>query len=115
MTDLRTKLEEMRKLCDAASEGPWTYSRDRCQFITRPNGSRVYVCGSGNEPLLCMSESDAKFSAASRTLVPQLLSALERCLEGLEKYENQQVNRAGAPNYAARDTLADVGRILGGK
>lgn len=66
-----------RDLSAIATGGPWkadhTIEMDRAIKGADFDDSGEYVC-------LFLSEDDAKFVAASRELIPQLASTLERCL-----------------------------------
>lgn len=75
------KLEDIKKLIDAATPGPWVayqelqrswYIEDKCATATILDSA--------------MSGSDAAFIAASRTLMPKLLAVAEEAASLCEAY-----------------------------
>lgn len=90
------RLEEIRALCDAAQGGPWALDgwEDgqyfRCEGINGCAGGVAWV-SDPSASLIFGDHADAKFIAASRQIVPELLSEIERLTKAL----GQAVNRAG--------------------
>lgn len=80
------KLEDIRKLCDAATPGPWVWHHaypdgDRRDYSTLQSGvARVLddgsACGEYNKEIDPHGD-DAAFIAASRTLLPKLVAVAE--------------------------------------
>ena len=64
---------EARRLVDAATPGPWYTGPIG---VDGPNGSMVADCDTQSETRVTLA-ADIAFIAASRTLIPQLLDALE--------------------------------------
>lgn len=69
------KLEDIRKLCDKATSGPW---------LADPVNDRVWVeKGFEDQNVICdvhgmgVGHCDLRFVAASRTLIPKLLAVAE--------------------------------------
>ncbi len=106
---LKDQIAAARALADVASPGPW---KSNCRSINNPNGDpswpeddflqfHVGTEGGGDIDIEGLVEGpkpvdwgrgevygrDAAFIAASRTLVPQLATLLERACELLERYE----------------------------
>ncbi len=74
-----TYLEDLKKLCDAATSGEWApedwtqISEDK--WVTSIVAKQYYICS-----ITSSDESgtyDAKFIAESRTAIPRLIEALE--------------------------------------
>lgn len=90
--ELRTRLDEIRARCDAASQGPWVVRR--CPYAKRPvevdgiytaSGERIVETDSGVYP---PKEPDAQFIAHAREDVPWLLAqvaALQDWKERMQK------------------------------
>ncbi len=69
------KLEDIQKLCDEATEGPWTEKRILMlngdpSFFSKVEG--FYVDDDNN-----MEDCDARFIAAARELMPELLKVVK--------------------------------------
>lgn len=113
--------EELRRLCEAATPGPWTL--DPCDgefgFVrsgivwTAQNDSAAF---SGTDFIQAKTEEDAAFIAAARAAVPALLDALEaaearerrlreavtKCADRFGEYERAHLD-AGKMDKAARN------------
>lgn len=73
MTDnIRTLLDDWKALADAATPGPWA-----CKIAVDPLGERGTV------------DADMAFIAASRTIVPRLLAAIEGVQERIAITERE--------------------------
>ena len=68
------RIKELRKLCDAATSGPWQerYRPGRSGYDVARYGSTALV---GSHPML---RQDAEFIAAARTALPEALAEIER-------------------------------------
>lgn len=75
MTD-KTATDRARKALKGITPGPWEANVDGAgdYFITRPDGQAIVDINGGDDA----SEPDAKFVAAARSLVPDLLVENER-------------------------------------
>lgn len=79
------KLEEMRKLCDEATRGPWTWRNDEIGcYEPYTDGSSgpgswkaIIVTDSGVYP---PRENDAAFIIAARHALPKLLAVAEAAM-----------------------------------
>lgn len=69
MTD--AELEEAKRLCESLTDGDWYASEHG------PNNPNWFVGGVSGGTKSHMTEGDARFIAASRQLVPRLITALE--------------------------------------
>jgi hypothetical protein len=97
MTDLRTKIAEMRKLADGATPGPWVQCGPKSKPIpvvnaNGPDGYQVHSMlwvkkhGEGEYPfMLDTYNKDAAFIAASREGLPWALEQLETAIGLLEE------------------------------
>lgn len=66
------KIEEIRKLCDAAAPGPWSMARSgTCGAQATYRLSASFTDRGG------MRRQDAEFCAAARELMPKLLAVAE--------------------------------------
>lgn len=79
-------LDEAKRLCTAATPGPWKPDIDSSlDHILGPSGERyggdvvmsAAPCGYENSNL-CASDEDVVFICAARTLVPELIAEVER-------------------------------------
>jgi hypothetical protein len=94
MTNIKTHLEELLKLSDAATPGPWKLDEGNWNVESRHDSVfRAEICGIGwNNRKLVNEEkanpvhpySDGEFIAASRSAVPALVKALQIALEALD-------------------------------
>ncbi len=76
------KLEEIQKLIEASTPGPWKYDWGNWE-VEGPRPDRYAICGMtpddrapgfhGQKPNPVDSPADGEFIAASRTLLPKLL------------------------------------------
>ena len=76
-----TDIPAIRKLLDGVTEGPW--HTDVCYVVGqapggRPGGEVILRCGPTVERLRLPNEANARFIAASRTLIPQLCDEAEK-------------------------------------
>lgn len=84
--NLQTKLDEMRKRCEAATPGPWEYLKPSDiggQAIVLMNGPAIVPNGWG------LLGDDGRFIAAARSDLPLLISALEVCLGALHAHHTE--------------------------
>lgn len=100
MTSLKTRLTEIEKRADAATEGPWKVV-DHC-YVQVPHrffGSE-YTPGllwhfidtaNINKNTACFYNEDAEFIAHSRTDIPFLVKALREAVSALEKLHARAV------------------------
>lgn len=65
------KLEDLKKLCDEATPGPWEYSDYDSEFTK--GGGLVGTSAFG----LMADKSTCRFIAASRTMIPRLIAVAE--------------------------------------
>lgn len=110
---LKTKLEEMRKRCEAATPGPWD---QRC-LNTMDNTAEprmAWVAEAHGFHEICIP--NAAFIAAARTDMPALISALEVCLGALYAQHSEwgTDNNCHAECSATCKALASAEKILGG-
>lgn len=94
MTD-DERLAEIKKLCDAATPGPWTV--DHLLKVRTPldDGKGFVAVGDGSYTLprnRVQEEANARFIAAARTAVPLLLGMVE----ALRRERDEADRRAGA-------------------
>ena len=65
------KLEDLKKLCDEATSGPWSYRESgSC-------GGTVYRISPSFTDSGSMAHADAAFIAAARTYMPKLIAVVE--------------------------------------
>ena len=85
---MKLNLEELKKLADAASEGPWDIVREEydCGYFNYIgwNSKESFSCG---EIANMNAKNNAAFIAASRTVVPQLIERIEELEKALEREE----------------------------
>lgn len=89
MTSIKSQIAAARALADAATEGPWENPDDlvpcgKALVATHNRESNLLTTlhNEENDGLAIIEKTgDAKFIAASRTLVPQLATLLERACE----------------------------------
>lgn len=103
-------LEELKKLCDEATPGPWEWREcdgDGPFYVlggpvtykspsVDPN--KVLDDGSSSaeySPSITPDSPDAKFIAAARTALPQLISRLERYEEALKEIQEFMFDENG--------------------
>ena len=102
------KLEEIKKLCDEATPGPWvrheTYSDVWFlgEKIMGNNKTIVYQ----NDGHNAGKEEDIKFIAASRTLIPKLLAVAEAA----KKYMHIDHFMTPEAGVSLRNALEDLER-----
>ena len=68
------RIADLRRLCDAASEGPWTWTRDRLQGPTL--GVVTLEGDEGDSFTLYCDERDRAFIARAREALPEALAEL---------------------------------------
>ena len=95
MTDLIT---EARELCEKATPGPWeaTFGMDCRAFIKTPNEDSDFKL---------YNHADAAFIARSRTLIPELVEALEKAERG-NKQLMHEVCKLSRESLEREKTLA---------
>ena len=108
-------LDAIKKLCDAATPGTW----ERYGFIGHSGLSRVravvgHDCANRD---VCVdipaNPEDAKFIAASRELLPQLVAEVERLRAENEKLRNNtNYSDFRAPNTTRPTTRADFAALI---
>ena len=88
-------LPAIKKLCEAATHEPWAvfYDEGLGYGIVSPDWEMGYI-----------PYDAAEFIAQARTLVPQLVEALEEAQKASEEYENRWI--------ATQDKLQRVGECL---
>lgn len=106
---LQTKLDEMRKRCEAATPGPWQQTNFSGKVICKgkrevenvhSHGTRSWtdVVATPAHGFACEPGCDAwknmQFIAAARNDLPLLISALEVCLGALEEFRLGHVHAA---------------------
>lgn len=100
--NLQTKLEEMRKRCEAATPGSWAierYDADNGYIHFSVNDQemqQVAFCHEDMHPKTY--RADAAFIASARQDMPALISALEVCLGALEEFRLGHVHAADLPH-----------------
>jgi hypothetical protein len=85
--------EEIRALCEQATEGPW-WANEPGQCCQGPCITNEH--GSGIHGILGILPKDQAFIAAARSLVPSLLDraqAAERALDALHAYYETEISR----------------------
>lgn len=97
---------EAERLCEAATKGPWTFdvelSADEYRtpsifVVTEVGGQRDYVATTEH----CVDESDARFIARARSLVPELAALVRQ--QAAEVASLTAILRAGARSVGAAD------------
>ena len=78
MTD-KIDRAELRRLCEAATPGPWQWVKDGCECFAR--GIHIHETYEDDPPIVRLEnfreEENAAFIAAARTAIPALLDALD--------------------------------------
>ena len=107
------KLDEIEKLIEAASPGPWEYiGRDggalNCVDVWR--SGRVTVERTQSDPV---DRANAAFIAASRTLMPRLLKVV-RAVQGIEFVVQRYHAEGGNDSFesSASVSIAKMNNIL---
>lgn len=89
---LLAQIAKAEALAEAAQQAPWSW---------KEHGATMHIYGFAGPPMAMLADQtrtdnggmirqpfdDARFIAASRTLVPQLAAALRACLGALEQIE----------------------------
>lgn len=124
--NLTDKIAELRELAERATPGPWD---NRCNSFSNSAKPRFIWTGHGfNAEVFGASfMEDAEFIAASRTLVPALLDALEAALGALDWIEfrsDKSLHTEHSPGFygtmashdqvakRAREARAEMAKIL---
>ena len=127
LSAVRTKLGEIRAVCETATAGPWRvldgmYPRKPSNY---DKTYRLYVLGPKDEhgntpnvayglsPHAAMADGNARLIAASRTWLPQLLSGWERRLERIEVNLSAQPGVLDSERMWAGVELSDMAEALG--
>jgi hypothetical protein len=82
----RVDLDELERLSNAATEGPWEYwlttkGKRKGSICVGPDNSHIeFVIGENKE-----GEDDAEFIAAARTAVPALIAELREARAAIER------------------------------
>ncbi len=113
-------LPAIKKLCEAATEGPWTAELDYVSaFIPdkRPNGEIIGRWWPSISGLLSdgQRQANAEFAARARTLVPQLVEALEEAQKLLGRVPDAVRGEGKDLHFhpsKLKRLLADIDRIL---
>lgn len=81
---MKYTIEELKALCDAATDGEWGFIREKPRWGLRQEGEDTHyeiASFAGDEPdEICyvFSGSDCDFISAARTAIPDLIAELER-------------------------------------
>lgn len=119
-----TKLEQLRKLCEAATPGPWKYDWGNWE-VEGPRPDRYPICGldssaryhdADQAPNPVGAPADGEFIAAARTALPALLRVAQAAkVEALrfnesycDRHECEQMTQAWAELDAALTALAEL-------
>ena len=82
MPDLQTLLQEIDRLDQEATKGPWTSIGNDCGGkVYEPSGYPLPGCTSCGENEATYEGQDAEFIALARTALPQLAAAVRAGLE----------------------------------
>ena len=109
------KLDEIEKLIEAASPGPWEH-RDNCEVMTTEMLRHcVASCGPKRDFSFGNSSSmaNAAFIAASRTLMPRLLKVV-RAVQGIDFVVQRLHAEGGNDSFesSASVSIAKMNNIL---
>ncbi|MEV8339230.1 hypothetical protein [Leucobacter sp. NPDC077196] len=106
--------DELQRLADAATEGPWKWTHepgDDEGALRSSSEERYVLCANGlhTEGFIAVGVADAEFIAAARSAVPALLDRV-RELESQKVCEHQNADylRMMAERDAALSTIAKV-------
>lgn len=123
MTPLRDQIAAARALADAATNGEWQARNDMddgwlvASFGCSGDDAKDYyvmACGVRASEVDGDAKTDAAFIAASRTLVPQLATLLERACELLEHAE-ECFAVAGSKEHAKETRAFLAGEVTNAK
>jgi hypothetical protein len=100
------ELAEARRLCEAATDGPWEWDALK---LRSPGRYAVITLADGG----CAAD-DTAFIAAARSLVPALIAEVERLTTRNDELLAAMVRVANETPFAdeAKDALAQRGRLL---
>lgn len=83
------KLEDMKRLCDEATPGPWSASEEGYEvdyeyvyYVSPSHFSTKQIAAVNSDK----AEHDSRFIAAARTLMPKLIKVVEEALEARDAY-----------------------------
>ena len=98
------KLDDMEKLSNAVTEGPWTEEYENSGYIM------AHQKGCGHD--ICKmttggTKADAAFIAASRELMPRMVKAL-RTLEWIADHSTIECGRWPEAVMKSREALAEL-------
>ena len=109
-----TKLSEWEALATAATRGPWeAWSSDGKEWnVSAPDGDCIAhrVCGNLGMDLGTDDADVAKFIAASRTAVPELIQEVRRLKDIKSTMQRIQHYASGACDMAAETRLKLINR-----
>lgn len=111
------KLDEMKALCAAASEGPWTDSEAVSGAVEHRSERwkrQMNVFGTDSEGYaICPHKPDAAFIAAARTLMPKLIAVAEAANIAEQYLPDSDTMRPGQSSHvdAARDLRAALAAL----
>lgn len=122
MDDLKAEIARVRALCDAATPGPWKAGRpDMATIVDGVNSKWVYageqycavasgrIDGPWDEVM-----ANAAFIAASRTLVPRLLAALELAIEKVNEANSElEFHEIGIAHWRKKADAAILAALRG--
>lgn len=96
MPDLQNLLDQIDRLDQEATKGPWTATGDVYGGkVYEPSGYPLPGCTSCGENEATYQGQDAEFIALARTALPQLAKALRAVIDTHQKTEHQR--RYGFP------------------
>lgn len=86
------KLEEMRRVCEAATPGPWRFKREDEPGEVREAvvfGVDTVSEGCVSDRISLYREEDARFIAMARAVIPKLLAVAEAAKADFEDYPEE--------------------------
>lgn len=110
-------LAEMKRLCDRLEPGPW-----HVECIHHDGGDIAYEINQGSQLVAfyennfdapANAKSYATFYAQSRTVMPRLIAALEKCMEQRDEYDFLLSSGVYETNKEKDD--ATIAQILSGE